>query len=78
MDRGAWRATVYGAAKTWTRLSAHAHTHTHTRMYKTLFISIYTIVYISFLSYVVYLIFLSYIVFIFDDYFDWDKGYPDS
>ena len=23
MDRGAWRATVYGAAKNWTRLSTH-------------------------------------------------------
>ena len=36
MDRGAWRATVHGVAKTWTRLSAcarvvsHTHTHTHT------------------------------------------------
>ena len=38
MDRGAWRATVQGVAKTWTRLSAcarvvsHTHTHTHTHM----------------------------------------------
>ena len=35
MDRGAWRATVHGVAKSWTRLSdlTHAHlpngTHTH-------------------------------------------------
>ena len=29
-DRGAWRATVYGVAKTQTRPSIHAHTHTHT------------------------------------------------
>ena len=27
MDRGAWRATVHGVAKSWTRLSMHAHTH---------------------------------------------------
>ena len=35
MDRGAWQATVCGAAKSWTRLSdlsvrAHIHTHTYT------------------------------------------------
>ena len=32
MDRGAWRATVYRVAKSWTRLkqlSTHTHTHTH-------------------------------------------------
>ena len=29
-DRGSWRATVHGVAKSWTRLSMHAHTHTHT------------------------------------------------
>ena len=23
MDRGAWRATVHGVAKSWTRLSTH-------------------------------------------------------
>ena len=26
MDRGAWRATVHGAAESGTRLSAHTHT----------------------------------------------------
>ena len=26
MDRGAWHATVHGAAKSWTQLSTHAHT----------------------------------------------------
>ena len=30
MDRGAWWATVYGVAKSQTRLSTHTHTHTHT------------------------------------------------
>ena len=25
MDRGAWRATVHGVAKSWTRLSTHIH-----------------------------------------------------
>ena len=30
MDRGAWRATVHGVAKSQTRLSVRAHTHTHT------------------------------------------------
>ena len=25
MDRGAWRATVHGVAKSWTTLSAYAH-----------------------------------------------------
>ena len=30
VDRGAWRATVHGVAKSWTLLSAHTHTHTHT------------------------------------------------
>ena len=28
MDRGAWRATVHGVAKSQTRLSTHTHTHT--------------------------------------------------
>ena len=36
MERGAWRATLYRVAKSWTqlkRLSAHTHTHTqHTKM----------------------------------------------
>ena len=27
MDRGAWRATVHGAAKSWTGLSIDTHTH---------------------------------------------------
>ena len=27
MDRGAWRATVRGVIKSWTRLSNRAHTH---------------------------------------------------
>ena len=26
MDRGAWRATVHGVTKGWTRLRQHAHT----------------------------------------------------
>ena len=26
MDRGAWRATVHGATKSWTRLSTNTHT----------------------------------------------------
>ena len=30
MDRGAWRATVHGVAKSQTQLSTHAHTPTHT------------------------------------------------
>ena len=30
MDRGDWQATVLGATKSQTRLSAHTHTHTHT------------------------------------------------
>ena len=37
MDRGAWWATVYGVAKSWTRLSdkhthTHKHKHTHTHL----------------------------------------------
>ena len=28
MDKGAWHATVHGAAKSWTQLSTHTHTHT--------------------------------------------------
>ena len=32
MDRGAWRATVHGVTKSWTRLS-DTHTHTHTSRY---------------------------------------------
>ena len=32
MDRGAWRATVQGIAKSGTRLSTHTHTHTHTSL----------------------------------------------
>ena len=30
MDREAWRATVHGVTKNWTRLSRRAHTHTLT------------------------------------------------
>ena len=31
--RGAWRATVHGAAKSWTQLStAHTREHTHTQL----------------------------------------------
>ena len=30
MERGAWRATVHGVAKSRTRLSDFTHTHTHT------------------------------------------------
>ena len=32
MDRGIWRATVHGVAKSWTQLSDFIHTHTHTRV----------------------------------------------
>ena len=28
MDRGAWRATVYRVAKSWTRVSMHAYAYT--------------------------------------------------
>ena len=28
MDRGTWRAIVYGVAKSWTQLSMKTHTHT--------------------------------------------------
>ena len=43
MDRGAWQATVHGATKSWTWLSAcvrararaHTHTHTHTLSVRT-------------------------------------------
>ena len=40
MDRGAWQATVHGAAKSWTRLSDFTHStgklgnHPHTNMSK--------------------------------------------
>ena len=37
MDRGAWWATVYGVAKSWTRLSdthTHTNTNTHTHIYR--------------------------------------------
>ena len=35
MDRGAWQATVHGAAKSWTQLGdSHTHTHTHTHRKK--------------------------------------------
>ena len=30
MDRGAWRATVHGIAKSWIWQSNYTHTHTHT------------------------------------------------
>ena len=33
MDRGAWRATVHGFAKSQTQLSSHTHVHTHTHPY---------------------------------------------
>ena len=36
MDRGAWRATVHGVAKSQTQLSdshTHTHTHIHTKSY---------------------------------------------
>ena len=39
MDRGAWKATVHGVAKSWTqlkRLSMHAHTHKPPSMAKKL------------------------------------------
>ena len=41
MGRGAWRVTVCGVTKSWTRLStcacarAHTHTHTHTKRLQT-------------------------------------------
>ena len=35
MDRGVWRATVYGAAKSWTQLSTHTHRLTHTDSHTT-------------------------------------------
>ena len=38
MDREAWRATVHGVTKSWTRLNTHTHTHTHTQIYPILFI----------------------------------------
>ena len=31
MERGAWRATVHGVAKSWTQLSDFTHSHTHTK-----------------------------------------------
>ena len=35
MDRGAWQATVHGAAKSWTQLGdSHTHTHPHTHTQK--------------------------------------------
>ena len=30
LDRGAWRATVHGVAKSWTRLRVSTNTHTNT------------------------------------------------
>ena len=36
MDRGAWQATIHGAAKSWTRLKrlrTYTHTYTHTHIY---------------------------------------------
>ena len=33
MERGIWRATVCGIAKSRTQLSAHTHTHTHTHIH---------------------------------------------
>ena len=33
MDRGAWRAAVHGASKSWTQLSDWVHTHTHTHAF---------------------------------------------
>ena len=31
MNKGAWRSTVHGVMKNWTRLSRHAHTHSKVR-----------------------------------------------
>ena len=31
IDRGTWRATVHGVAKSQTQLSTHTHTHTHSK-----------------------------------------------
>ena len=33
MDRGAWRATVHGVAKTWTRPSTQAPTEIHSGVF---------------------------------------------
>ena len=32
MDREAWRATVHGVTKNWTRLSRRAHTHVDSKL----------------------------------------------
>ena len=32
MDRGSWQATVYGVAKSWTRLRMHTHPEAHMYM----------------------------------------------
>ena len=34
MDRGEWRDTVHGVAKSLTGLSEHKHTHTHTHTHR--------------------------------------------
>ena len=34
MDRGSWKAIIYGVSRSQTQLSTHTHTHTHTRTYK--------------------------------------------
>ena len=36
MDRGAWRAIVYGVKKSWTRLSVHAYIHMFILLYSLL------------------------------------------
>ena len=33
MNRGAWRATVHGVAKSRAQLNTHTHTHTHTHIH---------------------------------------------
>ena len=37
MDRGAWRATMHGITKNWTRLSNWVHTHIHTHTQESTF-----------------------------------------
>ena len=45
MDRGAWRATVHGVTKSWTRLSTHTHKTQNLKYYRNIFsdIKIFTI-----------------------------------
>ena len=40
-DKGAWHATVLGAAKSHTRTRTHAHTHTHTHTHTVISASVF-------------------------------------